>query len=381
MGMFLNSIVPFEAFKATKTGTYFVDKSNLISELIPAFGTEDRFYCITRPRRFGKSVMANMIASFLGKAIDAGDLFFDLSILQVPKYTKHLNRHNVFFMDLSRMPRDCDDYALYIDRIQDGMNRDLSEAYPQIEIEMAGAVWDNLLSVFQNTGDKFIFIIDEWDAIFHKSFITPVDQEKYLDFLKNLLKGQVYVEFAYMTGILPIAKYSGGSELNMFQEYDIATSERFSEYFGFLDSEVDQLYTIYRQTVNNTKISREDLSFWYDGYHTAEGRLIYNPRSIVCALTNNQLRNYWTSSGPYDEIFYYIKENVSEIREDFVLMISGERVEAKMQEYAATAKVLNTKEQIYSAMVIYGLLTYEDGEVFIPNKELMDLFKRLSFTN
>lgn len=91
--------------------------------------------------------------------------------------------------------------------------------------------------------------------------------------------------------------------------------------------------------------------------------------------------NYWTSSGPYDEIFYYIKENVSEIREDFVLMISGERVEAKMQEYAATAKVLNTKEQIYSAMVIYGLLTYEDGEVFIPNKELMDLFKRLSFTN
>lgn len=381
MGMFLNSIVPFEAFKATKTGTYFVDKSNLISELIPAFGTEDRFYCITRPRRFGKSVMANMIASFLGKAIDAGDLFFDLSILQVPKYTKHLNRHNVFFMDLSRMPRDCDDYALYIDRIQDGMNRDLSEAYPQIEIEMAGAVWDNLLSVFQNTGDKFIFIIDEWDAIFHKSFITPVDQEKYLDFLKNLLKGQVYVEFAYMTGILPIAKYSGGSELNMFQEYDIATSERFSEYFGFLDSEVDQLYTIYRQTVNNTKISREDLSFWYDGYHTAEGRLIYNPRSIVCALTNNQLRNYWTSSGPYDEIFYYIKENVSEIREDFVLMISGERVEAKMQEYAATAKVLNTKEQIYSAMVIYGLLTYEDGEVFIPNKELMDQYNQLLLSN
>ena len=205
--------------------------------------------------------------------------------------------------------------------------------------------------------------------------------EKYLEFLKNLLKGQVYVEFAYMTGILPIAKYSSGSELNMFLEYDIASSERFSEYFGFSDTEVDGLYDIYQQTVKNKKISRQDLGFWYNGYHTANGMRIYNPRSIVCALTDNQLRNYWTSSGPYDEIFYYIKDNVSEIRDDFILMVSGERIETKMREYAATAKDLNTKEQIYSAMVIYGLLTYEDGEVFIPNKELMDQFNQLLLSN
>ena len=184
-----------------------------------------------------------------------------------------------------------------------------------------------------------------------------------------------------MTGVLPIAKYSSGSELNMFLEYDIATSERFSEYFGFLDSEVDMLYHIYQQKTNRPKVTREDLRFWYNGYHTAGGRQVYNPRSIVCALTNNQLRNYWTSSGPYDEIFYYIKDNVDEIRDDFALMISGEHVAAKMQEYAATAKELNTKGQIYSAMVIYGLLTYEDGEVFIPNKELMEQFNQLLLSN
>lgn len=167
----------------------------------------------------------------------------------------------------------------------------------------------------------------------------------------------------------------------MFLEYDIATSERFSEYFGFLDSEVDMLYHIYQQKTNRPKVTRADLRFWYNGYHTAGGRQVYNPRSIVCALTNNQLRNYWTSSGPYDEIFYYIKDNVDEIRDDFVLMISGEHVNAKMQEYAATAKELNTKGQIYSAMVIYGLLTYEDGEVFIPNKELMEQFNQLLLSN
>lgn len=381
MGIYLNSPTPFESYKAVKAGVYFVDKSNLISELIPAFGTEDRFYCITRPRRFGKSVMANMVGSFLGKEADAGELFYDLAISQTKNYPDHLNMHNVFFIDFSRMPRDCDNYPSYIKRIQDGINSDLSEAYPWIDIDMDGAVWDNLLNIFYHTSDKFIFIIDEWDAIFHKSFITASDQEKYLDFLKNLLKGQVYVEFAYMTGVLPIAKYSSGSELNMFLEYDIATSERFSEYFGFLDSEVDRLYNTYTQTVSAAKISREDLRFWYDGYYTASGEHVYNPRSIVCALTNNQLRNYWTSSGPYDEIFYYIKDNIDEIRNDFVLMISGEHVEAKMQEYAATAKELNTKGQIYSAMVIYGLLTYEDGEVFIPNKELMEQFNQLLLSN
>lgn len=381
MGMFLNSIAPFEAYKATKAGAYFVDKSNLISELIPAFGTEDRYYCITRPRRFGKSVMANMIGAFFCKATDAADLFHDLAILNAPKYRRHLNEHNVLFIDFSRMPRNCEDYLSYIDRIESGINRDLADAYPHIELDLAGAVWDNLLNIFQHTNDKFVFVIDEWDAIFHKSFITPAEQEKYLEFLKNLLKGQVYVEFTYMTGVLPIAKYSSGSELNMFLEYDIATSERFGEYFGFTESEVDKLYSIYQQGVCNPKVTREDLRFWYDGYHTAGGGQVYNPRSIVCALTNNQLRNYWRSSGPYDEIFYYIKDNVDEVRDDFVLMISGEHVETKMQEYAATAKELNTKGQIYSAMVIYGLLTYEDGEVFIPNKELMEQFNQLLLSN
>lgn len=381
MGMFLNSPAPFEAYKATKAGVYFVDKSELLVELIPAFGTEDRYYCITRPRRFGKSVMANMVGAFLGRAAEAEELFHNLTILKDKKYTSHLNTHNLFFIDFSRMPRDCENYTSYIDRFQNGINRDLTEAYPQIDIDIEGAVWDNLLNIFQHTNEKFIFIIDEWDAIFHKSFITPAEQEKYLEFLKNLLKGQVYVEFAYMTGVLPIAKYSSGSELNMFLEYDIATSERFSEYFGFLDSEVDNLYNIYKQNINNPKIDRKDLRLWYNGYHTASGKQVYNPRSIVCALTNNQLRNYWTSSGPYDEIFYYIKDNVDEIREDFVLMITGERVNAKMQEYAATAKELNTKGQIYSAMVIYGLLTYEDGEVFIPNRELMEQFNQLLLSN
>lgn len=163
----------------------------------------------------------------------------------------------------------------------------------------------------------------------------------------------------------------------MFLEYDMATSVRFSEFFGFLDSEVDTLYQRYRTITRNPKIAREDLKNWYDGYHTAGGDLIYNPRSIVCALTDNQVRNYWTSSGPYDEIFYYVRNNVEEVRDDIVLMIAGEGIDVEIQNYAATAMKLHTKDEIYSAMVIYGLLTYEDGKVFIPNREIMDQFRLL----
>ena len=180
-----------------------------------------------------------------------------------------------------------------------------------------------------------------------------------------------------MTGVLPIAKYSSGSELNMFVEYDMTVMERFSDCFGFVEKEVDRLFDIYLQTTKGPKITRKDLEVWYDGYYTAAGERLYNPRSVVCALVNNQLANYWTSSGPYDEIFFYVKNNVDDMRDDLVLMIAGEGVEVEIRNYAAVSMELNTKDEIYSAMVIYGLLTYMDGEVFIPNKELMDKFREL----
>lgn len=377
MGMFLNSIVPYEAYNEVVSDSYFIDKSLLIKELIPALGKKNRYFCITRPRRFGKSVMANMVGAFFGKSPNGSSLFNHLSIARNKDYKAHLNKHNVIFIDFSRIPRDCASYEQYITRIQDGINQDLAGSYPDLEIDITGTVWDILLTIFQKTKDKFIFVMDEWDAVFHMPFISEEQQKEYLLFLKNLLKDQVYVELAYMTGVLPVAKYSSGSELNMFLEYDMAISEKFGEYFGFLDQEVDALYKIYRGTAKGAKISREELRIWYDGYYTAIGERMYNPRSIVCALTDNQLRNYWTSSGPYDEIFYYIRNNIEAVRDDLVLMIAGEGVEAEIQNYAAVSMKLNTKDEIYSAMVVYGLLTYKDGKVFIPNREIMEQFRKL----
>lgn len=378
MGRFLNSILPFEGYKDMVRARFFVDKSALIEEIISAVAVDgQRYFCITRPRRFGKTVMANMLGAFFGKAADGAILFDGRKIADSEYYQEYLNKWDVIYIDFSRLPRDCKSYEQYIKRIQDGINGDLKEAYPEQGLGMEEAVWDNLQSVFEKTKTRFIFVMDEWDAIFHKSFITEGDKKSYLEFLRDLLKGQGYVELAYMTGVLPIANYSSGSEINMFKEYDMATKVKFSEYFGFLESEVDQLFAIYRKTAKNAKITRDDLAEWYDGYHTATGSRLYNPRSIICALTDGQISSYWTSSGPYDEIFYYVRNHIKEVRDDLALMVSGERIEIKLQGYAATSTELNTKNQIYSAMVVYGLLAYENGKVLIPNKELMGQFQEL----
>lgn len=370
MGMFLNSIEPYDKYKTITKGLYFVDKTELLEELIPALEQEQRFFCITRPRRFGKTVMANMIASFFEKSEGGSDIFDRLKISEYPKYKEHLNKHDVVYIDFSEMPKECDSYKKYISRIEEGIYYDLREKYSDLYLKQEDAIWDIFSKIFNETKKKFIFVMDEWDAVFHMSFMTEKNREDYLLFLKLLLKGQSYVELAYMTGVLPIAKYSDGSELNMFLEYNMATRIRFSEYFGFSDEEVDKLYEKYLQNTKKPQIDREGLREWYDGYHTASGQRLYNPRSVVCALSDNQLSNYWVSSGKYDSVFSYVKNNIDDVQEDLVLMFAGEKIPSGIEEYAATAQQLDTKEEIYSAMVVYGLLTYDNGCVFIPNKEL-----------
>lgn len=380
MGMFLDSRIPFDAFKSVVSDIYFVDKSDIVDELIPTIGRERRFVCITRPRRFGKSVMANMIAAYFGNMADASMLFDGLKISKSEQYQEHLNQYSVIFIDFSEEPENCRSYEDYINRIINGIKADLAEAYPEIVTDLKKSVWDILTEIFQKTDHTFVFIMDEWDAVFHMPYITEEDKEAYLRFLKLFLKGKRYVALAYMTGVLPIAKYSSGSELNMFVEYGMATSEKYSEYFGFLDMEVDAIYEIYRKKTRLPKVSRDDLRVWYDGYDTADGKRIYNPRSIVMALSDNQLRSYWTSSGPYDEIFYYIRNNLEEIRDDLVMLISGEGIETEIRDYAAVSMNLESKDEIYSAMVVYGLLTYRDGKVYIPNREIMEQFRKLLMT-
>lgn len=379
MGIYLNSETAYTLYKNETKKPYFVDKSLLLKELFPLVEEGTNYICVTRPRRFGKTVAANMIASFFSNVRDSADIFDSLEISQNEQYETYRNQYMVIHISFSDISGQCASYRDYIRKIEKRLVKDLRKAFPEAELDQEDSAVDALLEVYaENSAHRFIFVMDEWDFPFHQDFAAEEEKREYLRFLRSLLKDRPYVLLAYMTGILPIAKYSSGSELNMFAEFTMASEQRFSEYFGFTETEADQLFDRYRKnTAGIWHVTREGLKRWYNGYHSKAGGRLYNPRSLVLALSNNNLGNYWTSSGPYDEIFYYIKHNVAAVREDLALMVSGHAVPVKVREYAAASMDLTTRDEIFSAMVVYGFLTYENGKVSIPNKELMDKFDEM----
>ena len=373
MGFYLNNKSKVSLYKSEMQRPYFVDKTLILSELFPLIESGNSHICITRPRRFGKTVMANMIGAFFEKDEDTKEIFYQLKISKSPEYEKHRNKHDVIYIDFSKMPFLCEDYNTYISAVVKKLMKDLAEQYPQCGVTETEAPWDALEMIRSKTGERFIFVMDEWDFIFHDNTFDEKDQFKFLRFLQNLLKSQAYVEMAYMTGILPIAKYSSGSPLNMFNEYTMADTgiARFSTCFGFTDKEVLDLYQKYSAVTEKAGFSFQELKIWYDGYQTADGESVYNPRSVIRALSENHLGTYWSSTGPYDEIFFYINHNLHEVKEDIVRMVAGEWIEVSIKNFTAETMELHSREDIFSAMLVYGMLTHKDGKIAIPNKELM----------
>ncbi len=382
MGFYLNCAGPLALYRAETNNPYFVDKTAILTELIPLVEQQNKCVCITRPRRFGKSVMATMIGSFFGCGADGSECFDKLQIASHPGYRKHLNTHQLLYIDWSKVDAGHKRYADYIREITDNLVYDLMEAFPQVDFRTGRTVSHCLHLIFEQTQTKFLFVFDEWDYIFHKDYITDDDRRQYNDFLSSITKGTPYVEFVYMTGILPIAKYSSGSSLNHFEEYTMVTQTLFGKYFGFTEEEVDALYDKYLAAVPSASFTRADLRYWYDGYSTLDGIRIYNPRSVVRALTTNRLANYWTKSGPYAEVSTYIvQDTIPELSAQLARMVAGEAVPVEMDEKVAAVRAYTTVDEVLSAMVVYGFLNYTtdvygQGFVSIPNKELMDEFAK-----
>ena len=365
---YLNTNGPYLLFRDAVNSEIFVDKSLLIDKVSGKIRTGNKYLCITRPRRFGKSMNAYMLGAYYTKGTDSAGLFDGLEIARTVDYGKHRNRYNVVFADMSRMPDVCNGYRDYMNAVVEGLRADLLEAYPALK----GKTYASVSQMFQDSGDSLLFISDEWDTIFYRDFVTDADRNAYLSFFKNLLKDRPYVELAYMTGVLPVAKYSSGSELNMFREYNFMNDRVYDAYFGFSEDEVRTLCDR-----KNAAVSYEDLKYWYDGYFLSDGRHLFNPRSVHYALTDGVCSNYWTETGPMNEIADCMEANTGSVREDIVKMVAGIPVEADLQGYSASEGQLRTRDEILSAMVVFGFLSYHDGFLSIPNRELMEKFQRV----
>ncbi len=364
---YLNTRDSFDTFMQAVASNIYVDKSMMIEEIMKRTGSYDKYICITRPRRFGKSTNAGMLAAYFTKGYDSGPVFENLSIHDSSVYGKKQNQCNVIHIDFSRRPDLCRNYEDYIMSIIRALKEDLLEAYPFL----SGKNYDRVADMLRDTKESFVFILDEWDAVFYEKFMTEDDKELFLKWLKGILKDQAYVELAYMTGVLPVRKYSSGSELNMFDEYNFMNDNVFDIYFGFTEGEVKELCK------KHTAVSYEELRTWYDGYHLFKGGRLFNPRSVNKALTRGICLNYWTETGPMNEIAECIEHNVDEVREDIVKLVAGIPIRIRLDGYSVSELNLDTRDEILSAMVVYGFLDYYDGMLSIPNGELMEKFQKV----
>lgn len=332
---YLNTKVQYMLYQKVVNNQIFVDKSLMIEEVSKVIGTGNPYICITRPRRFGKTINANMLGAYYTKGCNSRSIFDKLAISGTEQYEKHINQYNVIHIDFSKYPDYCEGYDEYIRDITETLKEDLRESYPRLE----NREYRSLSRMLLDTEESFIFILDEWDSVFYEDFMTDRDKIDFLKFLKVLLKDRPYVELAYMTGILPIAKYSSGSELNMFDEYHFMDDNIYDSYFGFREEEV-------RRLCEETKtVSYEEMKLWYDGYYTSEGKSLFNPRSVSKALVRGVCLNYWTETGPMNEIADCIEHNVDEVREDIVKLVSGIPVEAEPGRYSAAEQNLETRDE------------------------------------
>lgn len=365
MAIYLNTNAAYKDFEMLRNDRYFVDKSAMIEKVSERIKTKNRYLCITKPRRFGKTSALNMLGAYYGKAYPSDALFEGLDISTSKSYASHLNKYNIINISMNGLPETGNTYADYLELVVESIKDDIKEAYPELEKKEFRRLPDLLAA----TGDEFIFIIDEWDYIFSHDLYRE-NQSDFLEFLRSLLKDQPYVALAYMTGVLPIKKYSTGSALNMFDEYTMLNDSFFEEYFGFTEEEVEALCK------KQSKLSLDEIAEWYNGYVADDGGRIYNPRSVVLALINGKCQSYWTRTGKMDEVLFFLKYNIGEVRDDVVKMVNHLPVRMEIKkEYAAGQGKPGNRKEIYAAMIIYGLLSYCNGELSIPNKELMMEFE------
>ena len=365
MGIYLNP--GNELFKEAVNSEIYVDKTMLIDFTNRVIETTQKEICVSRPRRFGKSIAENMLTAYYSKGCDSKELFSKFKIAETADFEKHLNQYNVIYVDMQKFLSRTKDIHEMLAFMQKRVLKEMKREFPCIELEEESLI-TALEDLYSETQDKFIFIIDEWDCIFRIHKDNTSAQKEYLDFLRDLLKGQPYVALAYMTGILPIKKYGEHSALNMFKEYSMTMMKPVSEFTGFTDEEVKTLCSQY-------DISFEEMKSWYNGY-VVDGVSVYNPNAVAEAVSRRQFSNYWSKTETYEALRFYIKMNFKGLKDAVKELIAGQKIPVNVLKFTNDMITFNSIDDILTLLIHLGYLTYDSDTktAWIPNKEVRQEF-------
>ena len=367
MGIYLNP--GNQGFWQSIRSKIYVDKTGLIACTNELINTKERFACVSRPRRFGKSMALEMLAAYYSRGCDSAELFKGFKIESVETFQEHLNRHDVIYLNMQQFLIEAE-AGKVTEYLEQEVTDELGEEYAEILKGRKMGLAAALRKIYAGTGRQFIFLIDEWDCVMRERQESEALQRQYLDFLRNLLKDQTYVALAYMTGILPVKKYGQHSALNMFMEYSMTNQYIFEEYTGFTEEEVKTL-------CKQFGMDYEKASSWYDGYMLKRFKHIYNPRSVVAAMNYQDFSNFWASTETYDALKIYMDMDFDGLRADIVHLLGGNRIKVNTRSFRNDMHDFRTKDDVLTLLIHLGYLGYdsEAEEAFIPNKEIIMEFE------
>ena len=369
MGRFVNP--NNSAFQKAVNAEIYVDKTGMIEVANRFLDTPQAFICNSRPRRFGKSMAANMLAAYYSKGCDSHELFAGLAIEKSADYEKYLNKFDVIHLDIQWCLMMAKSAEATVSFISKSILKELREIYGSVLSEEVQMVADALADINIATGKRFVIIIDEWDTLIRDEASNKAVQEEYINFLRGLFKGvepTKYIALAYMTGILPIKKYKTQSALNNFDEYTMLDPDFLAPYIGFTEAEVKNLCEKYQK--NFAEVKR-----WYDGYEL-EDYHVYNPRAVVSLMLRGSFKSYWTQTGTYESIVPLINMDFDGLKTAIMTMLSGDAVPVRTTSYQNDMVSFRNKNDVMTALIHLGYLAYNQDEqtAYIPNEEIRSEF-------
>lgn len=365
MGVFVNP--NNSAFQVALNSKIYVDKSGLLEYTNSVLGTTEEFICSSRPRRFGKSIAAAMLAAYYSRGCDSEKMFSGLKISESADFKKHLNQYDVIHLDIQWCMEPAGGAEKVVSFITENTIKELRNDYPEELPSSVNSLPDALSLINAVSGRKFIVIVDEWDVLIRDEAANMAVQMEYINFLRGMFKGNVptsYIGLAYLTGILPIKKMRTQSAMNNFDEFTMLEAGDLAPYAGFTEEEVKALCKKYQQDFE--KVKR-----WYDGY-LLDGYHIYNPKAIVSLMTKGKFKSYWSGTGTYESVVPLINMDFDGLKTDIIQMLSGASVEVDVSSFQNDAVSFAGKDDVLTYLIHLGYLAYHQDErtAFIPNEEI-----------
>lgn len=365
MGIYLNP--GNENFKMILAAPIYVDKSMMIQTLNRFIDQGNSYICVSRPRRFGKTIAGNMISAYYSKGADSEELFSNLAIASTEGYIDRLNQYNVIKIDMNGEYQTAENRENVVKNLIRKIKKEFRSQYQEIVFDEEASLAEMMLDAYTKTGIAFIIIIDEYDVLVREQVDDGLFEE-YLSFLNGLFKNETLrpaIAMAYLTGILPVVRDRVQSKLNNFEEYTILDAGELAEFVGFIEPEV-------RTLCSNYGVDFEECRRWYDGY-SQHGFEIYNPESVVKCLVRKRFDNYWGKTSTYRVIADQISRNYEGIRNDVIHMLAGESVPAEPGIFMNTVAEFKVKDEALAYLIHVGYLSYdfETGMCRIPNQEIL----------